>query len=233
MTSLGKIFIVAAAYCVFAAFWIRFFVHVLVWWRAARRLSASAPAPAPQSRVKVCALTAVDVFFFGRLLVVNPALWFGEWIFHVSFLLVLLRHLRYFLDPVPAWVWSVQFAGAIAGYVLPLSLVYILVIRLLTTREKYASRPNMFLLSLVLVISLIGVIMHAWLTPNLLEVKLFALGLAYFKPAPAPENLLFVTHFILVLVLIPFLPTHIFTAPLVMMEARKREQTLHLVMHEK
>jgi hypothetical protein len=89
-----------------------------------------------------------------------------------------------------------------------------------------------FLLGLVLAISSIGVIMHAWLTPNLVEVKLFALGLACFKPAPMPESLLFMTHFILVLVLVPFLPTHIFTAPLVMMEARKREQALHLVMHE-
>lgn len=231
MTTLGKILVVAA-YCVYAAFWIRFFAHLLVWWRAARRLSAGAPAPAPRSRLKAWALTASDVFLFGRLLVVNPALWIGEWVFHVSFLLVLLRHLRYFLDPVPAWVWSVQFAGAIAGYILPLSLVYILVIRLLSAREKYASRANVFLLGLVLVISSIGLIMHVWLTPNLVEVKLFALGLACFKPSPAPGSLLFMAHFILVLVLIPFLPTHIFTAPLVMMEARKREQALHLVMHE-
>jgi nitrate reductase gamma subunit len=232
MTTLGKILIVAA-YCVYAAFWIRFFAHALVWWRAARRLSASAPAPVvPRPRVKVFALTAADVFLFGRLLVVNPALWLGEWVFHVSLLLVLLRHLRYFLDPVPAWVWSIQFAGTIAGYVLLLSLVYIFFIRLFTAMEKYASRANMFLLGLVLVITSIGVIMHAWLTPNLLDVKLFARGFLCLNPTPAPESLLFMTHFILVLVLVPFLPTHIFTAPLVMMEARKREQALHLVMHE-
>lgn len=231
MTSLGKILIVAA-YCVYAAFWVRFFTHVLVWWRAARRLSASASAPVPRSRAKVLALTAADVFFFGRLLVVNPALWLGEWVFHVSLLLVLLRHLRYFLDPVPAWVWSIQFTGAIAGYVLLLSLVYILVIRLFTAMEKYASRANMFLLGLVLVISSIGVVMHAWLTPNLLDVKFFARGFLCLSPAPAPESLLFMTHVILVLVLVPFLPTHIFTAPLVMMEARKREQALYGVMHD-
>jgi nitrate reductase gamma subunit len=232
MTTLGKILMVAA-YCVYASFWMRFFAHVLVWWRAARRLSASAPAPVSRSRIKACALTAADVFLFGRLLVVNPALWLGEWVFHVSLLLVLLRHLRYFLDPVPAWVWSIQFAGAIAGYVLLLSLVYILVVRLFTAMEKYASRANMFLLGLVLVISSIGVVMHAWLTPNLLDVKFFVRGFLCFNPAPAPGSLLFMAHFILVLVLVPFLPTHIFTAPLVMIEARRREQALHLVMHEK
>jgi nitrate reductase gamma subunit len=231
MTSLGKIFIVTA-YCVYAAFWVRFFAHILVWWRAARRLSTSAQAPVPRSRLRTFALTAADVFFFGRLLVVNPALWLGEWVFHVSLLLVLLRHLRYFLDPVPAWVWSIQFTGTIASYTLLLSLVYILVIRLFTSLEKYASRANMFLLGLVLVITSIGVVMHAWLTPNLLDVKFFARGFLCFSPAPAPESLLFMAHFLLVLVLVPFLPTHIFTAPFVMMEARKREQALRLVMHE-
>ncbi len=222
--------LIVAVYAVYAAFWLRFLDHALVWWKATQRFSEPV---APRARAKSCVLTAVDVVFFNRLFWVNPALWFGEWVFHVSLLLVLLRHLRFFMDPVPAWIWSIQFAGMIAGYVLPVSLVYILIIRLLTTMEKYASRANVFLLSLVLVISSIGVIMRQWFTPNLVDVKLFALGLVCFKPAPAPESLLFVAHFILVLVLIPFLPTHIFTAPLVMMEARKREQALHLVLHDK
>lgn len=226
---MGK-FLIVAAYIVYAAFWIRFFMHALVWWRAAERLNATAGSA---SSLKACALTAADVLLFNRLFRVNPALWLGEWVFHVSLLLVLLRHLRYFLDPVPAWVWNVQFAGTIAGYVLLLSLAYILVIRLFTAMEKYTSRANLFLLGLVLVISSIGVIMRMWYTPNLVEVKLFALGILCFNPAPAPESLLFMSHFILVLVLILFLPTHIFTAPLVMMEARKREQALKLVMHEK
>ena len=45
-----------------------------------------------------------------------------------------------------------------------------------------------------------------------------------FSPAPLPESLLFTLHFVLVLVLVPLLPTHIFTAPLVMYEARKRDR---------
>jgi len=43
---------------------------------------------------------------------------------------------------------------------------------------------------------------------------------------------LFLLHFSLVLVLVPLLPTHILTAPLVMLEARKRDLGLPLVMHE-
>lgn len=227
---MGKILIIAA-YAVYAAFWIRFFMHALVWWRAARRLAPHA-APAPRSRMKVWLLTAFDVLFLGRVFRVNPALWLGEWVFHAGFLLVLLRHLRYFLNPVPDWVWWIQTPGIIAGYSLPLSLLYILVIRLCMRSEKYASPANMFLLGLVLVISSIGVLMHAFFKPNLVDVKLFIFGVMSFSPSAAPDSMLFSVHFILVLVLILLLPTHIFTAPFVMMEARKREQALHRVMHE-
>lgn len=226
---MGK-FIILAAYSVYLAFWLRFAMHALVWWRAARRLlPASAPAP---TRVRACALTAADVLLFGRLFMVNPALWLGEWVFHASFLLVLLRHLRFFLDPVPAFIWAMQTPGLIAAYILPLSLLYILIVRLLMKQERYASPQNMFLLLLVLLISVLGLVMNLWFKPDLVGVKLFALGLACFKPVAAPESALFLIHFSLVLILVLFLPTHIFTAPIVMMEARKREQALHLVMHE-
>ena len=90
-----------------------------------------------------------------------------------SFLLVTLRHLRYFLDPVPSWVWDLQLPGLIAGYVLPVSLVYILVVRSFSEREKYSSPANMLLLALLLAISGIGVLMHAFFKPDLVGVKLF------------------------------------------------------------
>lgn len=228
---MGKI-LIAAAYAAYAAFWLRFLAHFLVWWRTVRRFEGPR-APAKRLSMKACALAAVDVVFLGRLLKVNAALWTGEWTFHTAFLLVVLRHLRFFLDPVPAWVWWVQTPGLIAGYFLPFSLAYIVAVRLFAKREKYSSAANMFLLGLVLVISSIGVLMYTCFKPNLVDVKLFVLGVLCFKPAALPESLLFTLHFGLVLVLIPFLPTHIFTAPLVMMEARKREEALRMVMHEK
>ena len=225
---MGKILILAA-YAVYAAFWVRFFTHFLVWWRAAHRVEAPVSPPS-RSRMTVCVLTATDVVLLGRVLNVNPALWLGEWTFHASFLLVLLRHLRFFLDPVPEWVWCAQTPGLVAGYVLPLSLAYILVIRVLTKHEKYAAPTNVFLLGLVFVIGSIGVIMHAVFKPDLVGVKLFILGILRFSPAAAPDSVLFLLHFVLMLVLVPFLPTHLLTAPLVMLEARKREAALRLVL---
>lgn len=182
---------------------------------------------------KAIALTVMDLIFFGRLLRANTALWVGEWTFHVSFILVLFRHLRFFLNPVPSCIWWLQTPGLIAGYILPLSLIYILSVRLLTKRERYASPANVFLLGLILIISSVGIVMQGLSKPNLVDVKLFVLGILSFTPAALPGSILFAIHFSLVLVLIPFLPTHIFFAPIVMMEARKREQALPLVLHEK
>lgn len=228
---MGKILILAA-YAVYAAFWIRLCAHIFVWWRAVRQTSGPSLYIAP-SRGKACALAASDVLFFGRLLMVNPALWIGEWFFHASFLLVLTRHLRFFLNPIPAWVWFLQTPGLIAGYLLPVTLLYILIIRLRTNHEKYASPANMFFLVLVLVISTIGVLMNALFKPDLVDVKLFILGIMSFSPVAVPGSVLFLLHFSLILVLVSILPSHIFTAPIIMLEARKRDLALHLVIHEK
>lgn len=223
--------LIIAAYGVYAAFWVRFFLHTLAWWRG-RTEDPVASLPRRPSTIKTWVLTARDVVLFWRLLKVNPALWFGEYVFHAAFLLVALRHLRYFLEPVPAWVWSLQLPGLVAGYVLPVSLVYILVVRLFSEKEKYSSSANMLLLSLLLAISGIGVLMHAFYKPDLVGVKLFALGMLSFTPEPLPEGILLLLHLILVLVVIALVPTHIVTAPLVMLEARRRDLGLSKVMHE-
>ena len=224
--------IIIAVYGVYAAFWIRFFLHTLAWWRG-RAEDMVAVLPKRPPLLKTWALTLRDVVLFWRLLKVNPALWFGEYLFHLTFLLVALRHLRYFLDPVPLWVWDLQLSGLIAGYVLPFSLVYILAVRFFSEREKYSSTANVLLLALILAISSIGVLMHAFFKPNLVDVKYFALGLLSLAPAPLPTGVLFPLHLVLVLVLVALVPSHIVTAPLVMLEARRRELGLPQVMHEK
>jgi nitrate reductase gamma subunit len=227
---MGKALILAA-YSVYAAFWIRVLMHAIVWFRAVRRMRKAMPS-LESHRTQACGLALTDVFFLNRLLRTNPALWFGEWAFHVSFLLVLLRHLRFFLNPIPSWVWSLQLPGLIAGYCMPLSLLYILSIRIFSKRERYVSWMNAILLVLALLISSIGVAMHAYFKPNLVDVKLFVFGLTNVRFAPAPESLLFLAHFVLVLAFVAMVPTHIVTAPLIMLEARKRELALPQVMHD-
>ena len=228
-TAMGTMIIIAA-YGVYAAFWIRLFLHTLMWWRS-RTEDSVAFLPKRPSTIATWALTVRDVVLFWRLLKVNPTLWFGEYVFHVTFLLVAIRHLRYFLEPVPSWIWDLQVPGLIAGYVLPVSLVYILIVRAFSEREKYSSPANMLLLALLLAISKIGLVMNIFSKPDLIGVKLFTLGILSFTPEQLPGGALFAMHIFLVLIVVALVPTHIVTAPLVMLEARRRDLGLPQVMH--
>ena len=173
-----------------------------------------------------------DIFFLTRLLRTNKLLWFGECVFHYAFLFVLLRHVRYFLYPVPQWIVDFQPAGIYAGYVLILSLLYILIVKLVIEKKTYVSSYNFFLLFLLFLISSTGIVMKYFIRPDVVDIKHFVMSTIIFKPAPAPESFLFTAHFIMTFIFIASLPAHIFTAPFTLIDARKREESLDLVMHE-
>jgi nitrate reductase gamma subunit len=223
--------IIVATYAVIAAFYVRLGLHGLSWWEAARRSPPSQP-PGIGPTTRAVAGAAVDIAFLRRLFMVNPALWIGEWVFHASLLLVILRHLRYFLNPVPAWVVWAQTPGWIAGFLLPGALLYILSIRLLTGQEKFSSPANLLMLLDVLGIGITGLLMSTRYRADLAAVKLFALGIVTFNPVAPPLGALFLSHLGLVLALLLYVPSHVFTAPLVMMDARSREQELRRVLHD-
>jgi nitrate reductase gamma subunit len=223
--------IVAATYAVVVVFYVRLGVHALRWWEAARR----SPPSAPRRIVAVArdfAGAAVDIVSLRRLLVVNPALWVGEWVFHASLFLILLRHLRYIMNPVPAWVVWAQTPGWIAGFLLPAALGHILVIRLLTGQEKFSSTANLLMLFDVLAIAITGLLLSTRYRADLAAVKLFALGIVTFTPSVPPQSALFAVHLGLVLALIVYVPSHVFTAPLVMLDARRRDFERRRVMHD-
>ncbi len=224
-----KTILILAAYSVYAIFLGRLLWHALIWCRAVREPGIAQD----DAGGAVCLLTAMDLIFFRRLFVVDKLVWVGSWTFHVSFFLVVLRHLKYFMDPVPYWIACIQPAGLVAGYVLPVSLAYTILLRLTVRREKYISYYNFFILGLVLIISIAGLLMNAVYMVDVVDVKYFIMGIFAFKPAAAPESFLFIMHFLLVLLLLLYLPFHIFTAPFVTMAARRREEELGLVMHGK
>lgn len=178
-------------------------------------------------------LMAFDIIFFRRVLVASGLLWFGSLMFHLSFLLVALGHLRYFTDPVPLWVMDLQTCGMIAGYILPASVIYLLSIRIFSKKDRYLTYDNYLILGLVLLISITGLFMRLLFRTDLMSIKEFSFGLLTFQQAPLQSGWLFVIHLLIVLLLVILLPSHIFSAPLVTMEARRRERTLDMVMHEK
>ena len=222
--------IVGATYAVIAAFYLRLASHVLSWWEAVRRSPSSRPEGGARAGAAVGAV--VDIVFLRRLLAVNPALWVGEWFFHASLFLIVLRHLRYFMNPVPVWVVWAQTPGWIAGFVLPGALLYILVIRLLTRQEKFSAPANLLLLLDVLGIGSTGLLMSTRYRVDLQAVKLFALGIVTFNPLPPPSGALFAAHLALVLILLLYVPSHVFAAPLVMLDSRRRELELQRVIHD-
>jgi len=178
-------------------------------------------------------LGTMDIISLRRLFLVNPGLWFGEWVFHVSFVMVVARHLRFFLNPVPNWVWSIQPWGLIAGYLLPVSLLYILVMKCIIEKKKYLSSYNFLLIALLSALSLSGLLMGTMFPADFIAIKAFVIGIFTFSPRPAPDSLLFIAHFIFFLIFVAYLPTHIIAAPLVLLEARMREKGLDKVIHEK
>ena len=49
-----------------------------------------------------------EVTLFNSLFKSNKWIWLFGWVFHLALLFVLLRHLRYFTDPVWFWVELIQ-----------------------------------------------------------------------------------------------------------------------------
>ncbi len=191
------------------------------------------PLTSPGSMPLTALTTARDIIFLTRLFRVNPLLWFGEWLFHAAFFLVLVRHLRYILFNVPDWLLNLGLAGLLAGYILPVSLVYILIIKLVTEKKKYFSTDNFFLLLLLLLLSVTGIVMKNYVHPDIIDIKNFVLNLFAFKFGPAPGSALFIIHFATALIFLAYLPTHIFAAPLTSLEARRQEAGLDKILHER
>lgn len=206
----------------------------LTLWKASQTMKTQKIISSKNSRLRPLLIIKIagDIFFLTRLLKTNDLLWIGEWVFHCSFLLVVLRHLRYILNPVPGWIWHLQTAGLIAGYILPLSLIYICIMKI-GKEEGYFPSYNFFLVILLFFIGITGLLIKTVFRTDIVTVNNFMLGIFTFRPADAPASGLFIIHYLLVLVLVAYLPSHVFAAPFVIMEARKRDEELKVIMHEK
>lgn len=213
--ALAIAFYASAAIFLWKAIW-----RFVIWFRA------GSPEPqAAEREARGLLAAALDIVFLTRLFKANAGLWWGEWFFHVSFVLVFARHLAFFFDPVPGWVAWLQPFGVAAGYVLPLSLLYIFVWRFAVEKSEYFSRYNLFLTIVLLALAVTGLALRLLWHVDLVDVKEYMMGALAFSPAAElPGNWLFIVHLILFLVLLPALPTHIFTAPVTLLEARRREE---------
>ncbi len=148
----------------------------------------------------------------------NKFLWLGALAFHWSLLLILLRHLRLFLDPVPRFVLGIESLdgffqiGAPVLYstdiVVVLALLYLFQRRLRDPQVRYISLfTDYFALCLLLGIAVSGIWMRYFGRVDVTALKRFAIGLATFSPIalPAPNTSFFI-HLALVGTLAVYFP---------------------------
>ena len=98
--------------------------------------------PAPITAAGVWRRMFFEVTLFNSLFKSNRWIWIFGWIFHAALLLVLLRHLRYFTDPVWSWVTLLQPLGAYAAFAMIAGLGGLWARRLLVDRVRYISIPG-------------------------------------------------------------------------------------------
>ena len=216
-------------YACFLFFVAGYLVRMVTWADQAPQ-GVSPPGKALTLSILLNAL--VDILLLRRLLRVNDVLWLGEWTFHASLVILFLSHLKYILDPVPACIASMEIPARVAAWLLPASLFYIGALKLVIEKKPYISSYNFMLLGLMMVSCISGLVMKYSFPADLADIKHFTMGLVTFHVVTLPGSLMFLFHFFVFLLLLTSLPTHMFAAPLTMIEARQRDEEIQYLMHE-
>ena len=163
--------------------------------------------PAPITRSGVLLLMLREVTLFQSLFRGNLWTWAFGWLFHASLVLVTIRHLRYFLEPVWSWVVFLQPFGMYAGFTMVLGLAGLWARRLFVERIRYISTPSDHLmLILLLLIGISGLIMSFVTRTDVVQVKAFFLGLIGMEWQILPGDLILYGHLALVMSLMLIFP---------------------------
>lgn len=187
----------------------------------------------PATTSGVVARMALEVLFFRSLFKNTKAelvdgerltyqwekwLWLGALAFHWSFLIVVIRHFRIFLDPVPAFVGIIEkFDGFfmvdlqnvyITGILLLAAVTFLFFRRVVIPQVRYISfAADYFPLFLIGGIATTGILMKYFYRVDVVSIKELTLGLFTFNPViPAGVGILFYIHLFLVCVLISYFP---------------------------
>jgi len=163
--------------------------------------------PAPVTKGGVVLRMAREVALFESLFKSNKWIWLFGFMFHGALLLVLLRHLRYFTEPVWAPIVLIQPFGMYAGFAMVAGLGGLWARRFLVDRVRYISTPSDHLmLALLIGIGLSGLGMKFIAHTDIIGVKAFFLGLMVFDWQPLPEDPALLVHLSLVALLMVIFP---------------------------
>jgi nitrate reductase gamma subunit len=153
-------------------------------------------------------------------------LWVAALVFHYSFLIIFLRHFRFFTEPVPGFVTLLQNldgfmqmgAAPFNGFGLPgvyltdmllmAAVTWLLVRRIIYSQIRYVSLPaDYFPLLLIISLGFSGMLMRYLFRVDVTKVKELAIGLFKFSPvAPEGIGVIFYIHLFILCVLIAYFP---------------------------
>jgi len=163
--------------------------------------------PAPTTTSGVALRLTREVVFFESLFKANKWTWVFGWLFHAALLLVLLRHVRYFQQPVWDVIVFIQPYGTYAGFAMVAGLAGLWARRFLVDRVRYISTPSDHLhLALLIAIGLSGLGMRFVIPTDIVAVKAFMLGLMRLDIQPLPADPLLLLHLTLVALLMIVFP---------------------------
>lgn len=163
--------------------------------------------PAPTTKGGVVLRMAREVVLFESLFKASLWIWGLGWLFHASLLLVILRHLRYFTEPVWGWVALLQPFGLYAGFTMLLGLCGLWMRRLFVERIRYISTPSDHLmLALLIAIAVSGLLMQFAVHTDVIAVKGFFLGLMSFDIRMLPADFILYLHLLMVAALMLIFP---------------------------
>jgi len=163
--------------------------------------------PAPTTTGGVVFRMAREVVVFESLFKSNKWIWVFGYMFHAALALVLMRHLRYFTEPVWSWVGWIQPFGTYAGFAMLAGLGGLWARRFLVDRVRYISTPSDHLMLLLLImIGSSGLGMRFVSHTDIVGVKSFFLGLMTFDLQPLPSDPALLVHLALVALLMVIFP---------------------------
>ena len=154
-------------------------------------------------------------------------LWIGALAFHYAFFVVVVRHLRFFTEPVPFFVTLTENVDSffrievlydaiqqglpgvyISGLVLLAAALYLFLRRVFIPQVRYISlAADFFPLFLIMGIALSGIFMRYVTKVDIVAIKELTMGLVTFRPTiPAGVSALFFAHVFLVSILLAYFP---------------------------
>lgn len=187
----------------------------------------------PSTKLGVIARIFLEVFLFrslfrntkaemheGPKLVYGSSkfLWLFGLLFHYCFLVIVLRHMRLFMDPIPGFVAALEFGDGFLQIGAPVfylsdaifvgAITFLFLRRVVLSNIRYISLPaDYFPLFLILGIGITGILMRYVLRVDVVAIKQLTHGLATFSPAITGQiGSIFFIHVFLVCALLIYIP---------------------------